>query len=115
MTWRTVKQLADAATPEKLFTGQWQNRPSVLDDYKFHLDERWNEGCTNTWKLWEEIVPLGYKGGYQRVRAYLHEKRTARRRWPGPSGGRCRGAPLPAIAAENGAGRWSWPHQPART
>ncbi|MFE7597888.1 hypothetical protein [Streptomyces sp. NPDC057494] len=30
--WRTVKQLADAAVPEELFTGQWQSRPSVLDD-----------------------------------------------------------------------------------
>jgi transposase len=34
MTWRTVKRLADAAAPEELLTGQWQNRPSVLDDYK---------------------------------------------------------------------------------
>ncbi|MET7973223.1 hypothetical protein ABZW44_09100 [Streptomyces mirabilis] len=34
MTWRTVKQLAEAAAPEELFTGQWQNRPLVLDDYK---------------------------------------------------------------------------------
>ncbi|MFD8676546.1 transposase [Streptomyces seoulensis] len=76
MTWRTVKQFADAAKPEDLFTGQWQNRPSVLDDYKPYLDDRWNEGCTNAWKLWEEILPLGYKGSYQRVRAYLHDKRT---------------------------------------
>ncbi|MFD6343103.1 ISL3 family transposase [Streptomyces roseolus] len=77
MTYRTVKQLADAAMPEELFTGQWQNRPSVLDDYKPYLDDRWSEGCTNAWKLWEEIVPLGYKGSYQRVRAYLHDKRTS--------------------------------------
>ncbi|MFB8050680.1 transposase [Streptomyces rubiginosohelvolus] len=47
MTWRTVKQLADAAAPEELFTGQWQNRPSALDDYKPYLDDRWNEGFTN--------------------------------------------------------------------
>ncbi|WP_309055319.1 ISL3 family transposase [Streptomyces sp.] len=80
MTYRTVKQFADAATPEELFTGQWQNRPSVLDDYKPYLDDRWSEGCTNAWKLWEEIVPLGYKGSYQRVRAYLHDKRTSP--WP---------------------------------
>ncbi|OIJ85229.1 transposase [Streptomyces colonosanans] len=79
MTWRTVKQFADAVTPEELFTGQWQNRPSVLDEYKPYLDDQWNEGCTNAWKLWEEIVPLGYKGSYQRVRAYLHEKRTSPR------------------------------------
>ncbi|WP_328959044.1 transposase [Kitasatospora purpeofusca] len=38
MTYRTVKTLADAMTPEELFHGQWQNRPSVLDDYKPYLD-----------------------------------------------------------------------------
>ncbi|MFJ9690426.1 hypothetical protein ACIRRX_32660 [Streptomyces bacillaris] len=79
MTWRTVKQLAEAKAPEELFTGQWQNRPSVLDNYKPYLDDRWNEGCTNAWKLWEEIVPLGYKGSYQRVRAYLYKKRASPR------------------------------------
>lgn len=52
-------------------------RPSVLDPFKPHLDDRWNEGCTNAWRLWEEIVPLGYPGSYQRVRAYLHRKRTS--------------------------------------
>ncbi|MFG2924260.1 ISL3 family transposase [Streptomyces sp. NPDC048305] len=77
MAWHTVKRFADAANPEDLFTGQWQNRPSVLDDYKPYLDDRWNEGATNAWKLWEEIVPLGYKGSYQRVRAYLHKKRAS--------------------------------------
>ncbi|MFD5463084.1 ISL3 family transposase [Kitasatospora sp. NPDC127059] len=77
MTYRTVKALADAATPEDLFQGQWQNRPSVLDDYKPYLDDRWSEGCTNAWKLWEEIIPLGYKGSYQRVRAYIRLKRTS--------------------------------------
>ncbi|MEU9992896.1 ISL3 family transposase [Streptomyces sp. NPDC048045] len=77
MTYRTVKQFADAAMPEELFSGQWQNRPSVLDDYKSYLDDRWTEGCTNAWKLWEEIVPLGCKCSYQRVRAYLHDKRTS--------------------------------------
>ncbi|MEV7084396.1 hypothetical protein AB0O07_00595 [Streptomyces sp. NPDC093085] len=77
MTSRAVKQFADVARPEELSTGQWQNRPSVLDDYKPYLDERWNEGCTNALKLWKEIVPPGYKGSYQRVRAYLHKKRTS--------------------------------------
>ncbi|MFC8919515.1 hypothetical protein ACFT5C_27495 [Streptomyces sp. NPDC057116] len=51
MTWRTVKQFAEVATSEELFTGQWQNRPSVLDECKPYLDDRWNEGCTNAWKL----------------------------------------------------------------
>ncbi|MEU1226256.1 transposase [Streptomyces sp. NPDC005828] len=80
MTYRTVRQFADAATPGELLTGQWQNRPSVLGEYKPYLDDRWNEGCTNAWKLCEEIVPLGCKGSYQRVRAYLHDKHTSP--WP---------------------------------
>ncbi len=77
MTYRTVKLLADAATPEDLFHGQWQGRPSILDEYKPYLDDRWNQGCTNAWKAWEEIVPLGYKGSYQRVRAYFRTKRLS--------------------------------------
>lgn len=79
MTCRTVQRFADAATPEELFTGQWQNWASVLDEYKTYLDGRWSEGFTNAWKLWEEIVPLGYKGSYQRVRAYLRQKRISPR------------------------------------
>ncbi|MGW0564410.1 transposase [Streptomyces sp. NPDC003016] len=79
MTYRTVQRFADAARPEDLFTGQWQNRSSVLDEYKPYLDDRWSEGCTNAWKLWEEIVPLGHQGSYGRVRAYLHLKRTSPR------------------------------------
>ncbi len=80
MTHHTVKSLADAAKPEDLFRGQWQhNRTSVLDEYKPCPDERWDEGCTSAWKLWEEIVPLGYRGSYGRVSAYLREKPTSPR------------------------------------
>ncbi|XCW00634.1 hypothetical protein ABZO31_01940 [Streptomyces sp. HUAS MG47] len=43
---------------------------------KPYLDGCWNEGCTDAWKLWGEIVPLGYEGSYQRVSAYLRQKRT---------------------------------------
>lgn len=44
MTSRTVKLFADAATPEDLFRGQWQGRPSKLDAFKPYLDDRWNQG-----------------------------------------------------------------------
>lgn len=39
--------------------------------------DRWNQGCTNAWAAWEEIVSLGYQGSYQRVRACLREKRIS--------------------------------------
>lgn len=77
ITSRTVERYADAGRPEDLFIGQWPARRSVLDEYKPYLDDRWNEGATNAWKLWEEIVPLGYTGSYQWVRAYLRQKRTS--------------------------------------
>jgi transposase len=79
MTHRTVKRLADAATPENLFQGQWQNRPTKLDDFKPYLHERWAEGCTNAWTLWEEIKAHGYTGGYGTVRAYLRPFRSLSR------------------------------------
>jgi transposase len=79
MASRTVKLLAEATAPEELFRGQWQGRPSVLDDYKPYLGDRWNDDCTNVWKLREEIVPFGYQGSYQRVRAHLRQKRISPR------------------------------------
>ncbi|WP_461025675.1 ISL3 family transposase [Streptomyces sparsus] len=92
MTSRTVKLFADAATPEDLFHGQRQGRPSKLDAFKLYLDDRWNQGCTNAWTVWEEIVPLGYQGSYQRVRAYFREKRLS----PGPVTAR---PPSPRVVA----------------
>jgi hypothetical protein len=78
MTHRTVKSLADAERPEDLFRGQWQyNRTSALDEYKPYLDERWDEGCTNAWKLWKEIVPLGYQGSYGIISTCIRKKRTS--------------------------------------
>jgi hypothetical protein len=47
MTSRTVKRYADAAGPEDLFTGQWQARRSILDEYKPYLDDRWNTSARN--------------------------------------------------------------------
>ncbi|WLQ45575.1 hypothetical protein P8A22_02360 [Streptomyces laculatispora] len=51
--------------PETIETGRYETQGS--------------SGCTNAWKLWEEIVPLGYQGSYARVRAYLRLKRTSPR------------------------------------
>ncbi|MFC9316005.1 transposase family protein [Streptomyces nigra] len=63
MTYRTVQQLADAATPEDLFQGLWRNRRTKLGDFKPCLHERWAEGRTNAWILWEEIKTHGYCAG----------------------------------------------------
>ncbi|MFF9352085.1 hypothetical protein [Streptomyces sp. NPDC014734] len=76
MTYRTVQRLADTATPEDLFPGQWKIRRNRLDDFKPYLNERWADDCTNAWTLWEEIKTSGYRGGYGAVRSYIRPFRT---------------------------------------
>ena len=71
MTLNTVMRFSRATTPEEMFTGQWQSRATPLDAYKPYLDQRWQEGCTNAWKLYEEITEQGYPHGYNSVRAYV--------------------------------------------
>ncbi len=63
MGLNTILRFSRATTPEELFTGQWQSRATKLDVYKPYLDQRWQEGCTNAWKLWEEIKEQGYPDG----------------------------------------------------
>nr|WP_246259944.1 ISL3 family transposase [Streptomyces typhae] len=85
MTHNTILLFSGATTPEEMFTGQWQNRVPRLDDYKSYLDQRWQEDCTNDWKLWEEIKEQGYPRGYASVRNYV--SRTLRGK-PQPVGPR---------------------------
>ncbi|MFH8663164.1 transposase [Streptomyces afghaniensis] len=59
MSLNTILRFSRAATPEELFTGQWQSRATRLDAYKPYLDQRWREGCTNAWRMWEEIREQG--------------------------------------------------------
>ncbi|MCT9138640.1 hypothetical protein [Streptomyces violarus] len=95
-----TEQLLNA--PEEMFTGQWQSRATRLDDYKPYIDQRWQEGCTNAWKLWEEIKEQGYPRGYASVRDYV--SRTLRGK-PQPVGPR-----LPSARAVT---RWILTHPEA--
>ncbi|MEF2529402.1 MULTISPECIES: hypothetical protein [Streptomyces] len=71
MGFSTILRYGHATEPEQLFTGQWQSRPTSLDAFKPYLDQRWQEGCMNAWKRWEEIKEQNYPGGYSSVRAYV--------------------------------------------
>src|SRR5436305_9395268 len=44
------------------------NRASHVDRYLPYLRKRWEEGCHNMTRLFQELVEQGYKGSYGSVR-----------------------------------------------
>ena len=58
----TVRRFVRAANVEELIAAPRAGRPSVLDDYKPYLHERWNAGVTNAGTVYLEIVEQGYRG-----------------------------------------------------
>jgi transposase len=67
----TVRRFYRAATAGELLAKVRDGRPSLLDDYKPYLHQRWNEGCTNVRRLHAELKDRGYKGGYGTICDYV--------------------------------------------
>ena len=51
---------------------------SVVDPYLPYLASRWNQGCHNTARLYEEVVPQGYTGSQRTLRRQLQTFRQTR-------------------------------------
>ncbi|MEU1550953.1 ISL3 family transposase [Nocardia sp. NPDC005745] len=73
----TARRFARAQSPEELLVNNRTGyRAGLLDEFKPYLHGRWNEGCTNATRLFEEILTRGYRGRASMVRAYLHQFRS---------------------------------------
>ncbi|MEE1735183.1 ISL3 family transposase [Streptomyces sp. BE147] len=71
----TVNRFANAADAEELL-GAATHRPTLVDDYRFYLHQRWTEGCINASALTREIQQLGYCGDVNTVRRHLEPYRN---------------------------------------
>jgi transposase len=67
----TARRYFHAQSAGELVAASLAGWPSMLDDYKPHLHQRWNEGCTNIGQLHREVKALGFRGSYATVYAYL--------------------------------------------
>ena len=73
----TVRRFYRAATVDELLAKVRDGRPSILDEHKPYLHQRWNEGITNVIQLHSELKERGYKGGYGTIRDYVLPFREA--------------------------------------
>jgi transposase len=67
----TVRRFYRATTVDELLARTRDGRPSVLDEYKPYLHQRWNDGCTNVRHLHAELRERGYRGSYGTIRDYV--------------------------------------------
>ena len=67
----TVRRFYHAASADELLAKLRDGRPSLLDDYKPYLHQRWNEGCTNARQLHAELRQRGYRGSYDVISDYV--------------------------------------------
>ena len=73
----TVRRFYYAETVGELLVKVKDGRPSILDEHKPYLHQRWNDGVTNVIQLHAELKERGYKGSYGTVRDYVLPFREA--------------------------------------
>jgi transposase len=74
----TVRRYWRAGSAGELLTKIKGGRPSLLDEHKPYLHQRWNEGCTSVRQLHAELRDRGYHGSYSTVREYVQPFRELR-------------------------------------
>ena len=98
----TVRRFYYAETVGELLVKVKDGRPSILDEHKPYLHQRWNDGVTNVIQLHAELKERGYKGSYGTVRDYVLPFREA-------------GAAPPAVPGRPRPVTWPGGSPPTRT
>jgi transposase len=74
---KTVRRYAAAADPAGLLTDTPARRAGLLDPHLAWLRQRWDEGCTSTDQLHEELRWRGYRGSLRTLRRHTAGLRQA--------------------------------------
>jgi transposase len=74
---KTVRRYAHAIAPEDLAPARGARRGSRVDPFLPYLHERWNQGCTDAARLFDEIRERGYTGSQRTVRRHLQAVRAS--------------------------------------
>jgi transposase len=73
----TVHRFARARSLDELLVkATTRERQTQIDGFEPYLQLRWNEGCMNAARLYDEILAQGFTGGVQIVRRYLRQFRA---------------------------------------
>jgi hypothetical protein len=67
----TVRRFVRASSVDELLATSHAGRPSILDQFKPYLHQRWRDGATCASELFREIRQQGYAGSQGTVIAYL--------------------------------------------
>ncbi|MFG2860330.1 ISL3 family transposase [Streptomyces sioyaensis] len=76
MDRKTVRRYAHAATVEEVLSPP-PRRHSTMQSWAEYLNMRWQEGCTDSGRLFREIQERGYRGSSRSVRRWLEPLRSA--------------------------------------
>jgi hypothetical protein len=67
----TVRRFVRASSVDELLASSLLGRPSILDQFKPYLHQRWHDGATCASELFRVLRRQGYAGSLGTVIAYL--------------------------------------------
>ena len=81
----TVRRFHHMRSVDELLAKVKDGRPSILDEHKPYLHQRWSEGCANVIQLHTELKERGYKGSHGTIRDHVLPLREAGAEVPRPT------------------------------